>query len=379
MKNQYLIFLLFAMIGTLAFAQQQTSIEEITASPNRFNHEEVIFEGFVTRYVAGTATTSSYYEVQGAYGARIRVNTSGPAPRINDCYIVTGTVTIHDDAPLVIEKRKIECDRGYRLTLLVNPQGGGVVSPVGTTVVGEGNTIELSATANSWYRFTGWTIGNEVLSTNETLSFRMPAADTVITANFDQRIYFIGGVIIILVIIALIIIFFLYRPRKTIPPPPAYEEKEEPVGPQDKETIVIHKDQNYDTIRLQTKAPATVKFIPGELEILNGLDKGKSFMMAGYPTPDGNVATIGRDHDGWQNLVPAERHYAHIRIKDESNTLSRMQAELIQRSGKLYLKNLSKVNPTQVDGEDVPVNEVVEVKPNATIKAGFIEFRYKTK
>ena len=63
MKNQYFIFMLLAVIGTMSFAQQQTSIEEITASPNRFNHEEVIFEGFVTRYVAGTATTSSYYEV----------------------------------------------------------------------------------------------------------------------------------------------------------------------------------------------------------------------------------------------------------------------------------------------------------------------------
>lgn len=382
------IICLAMLLSTIAvFGQRQTSIEEINANPALFNHEEVTFKGFVTRYVAGTATTSSYYELQGDYGARIRVNTSLPAPDINSCYIVVGTVTIHNQEPLVIEKNKRACPReGYSLRVQLNPQNAGSVTTSASANVAPGSNVDLVASPDFWFKFSNWTKGNQILGTDERLVFQMPEENVVITANFQRNylpiILIAAGAILIIVLL----IFVFTRPKQQIPPPPVMPDLDQqitaaPSSVQEpaKETIIINKGQSYDTIRYQAKVPPTVKFIPGELEIISGLDKGKSFMMAGYPTADGNVATIGRDHDGWENLIPDDRHYAHIRLKDESNTLSRMQAELIHRGGKLYLKNLSKVNPTQVDGSDVPVNEVVEVMPNSTIKTGFIEFVYKTK
>jgi hypothetical protein len=312
MKKNYT--LLFALLfGFTAIHGQQTTIENITTNPGRFNHERVVIEGFVTKYVAGTATTSSYYELQGDYGARIRVNTSDPAPQINKRYRVTGTVTMHMQEPLIIEVSK---------TLLDD-----VITPPPPP----------------------------------------PQSD-----NTMMIVLIVG-----LAVVAGLIIFFLNRPK----PAPAVAEvgtsSVPPSLPPSGDTVIINKGESYDTIKFESTVPSTMKFIPGKLEIINGPDKGKSFMLAGYPTPDGSISSIGRDHEGWDKSLSGGRKYAHIRIKDDSKTLSRMQAEIVYRSGKVYLKNLSNVNPSQADGYDVPVNEMVEVKSGSVIKAGFIEFRYQ--
>ena len=383
MKKKAFTIILCMLVIPAVMSQDLTTIEILSTRYNSFNHEEVVFEGYIERYVAGSATTSSYYEIKGEYGATIRVNTTQPSPEINQRYRVTGTMTIHNGEPLIIEKHKRMIHiQGYSLTIIQNPQGAGSVSPAGRIDIDPGESVNISAIANRNFRFENWTIDNRVVSTNENYNFVMPEANTVIVANFakDNTLWIVGGAALGLLVLALIIVLALRKPRQMPPPPPmptmepaSTKFKEEPAT----ETVRINVDQDYTTIKLQQSAPATVKFIPGELEILNGLDKGKSFKMAGYPTSDGSVATIGRDHDGWQSQVAPERQYAHIRLKDESNTLSRMQAELVHRGGTLYLKNLSKVNPAQVDGEDVPVNEVVEIKPDSIIKTGFIEFRYK--
>ncbi|MFW5835538.1 MAG: InlB B-repeat-containing protein [bacterium] len=388
MKKKAFLLFGFMSLMMVSWAAQVTTIEYILAHYQSIEHEEVIFEGFIEKYVVGTASTSSYYEIKGEYGENLRVNTSQPSPEINQRYRVTGTVTVHNGGPLIIEKSKNRV-YGIALNVSVNPNEAGTASPSGRISAEEGESISLSASAARNYKFENWTQNNRVISTEQSFVFQMPKTSTVVVANFkrDWTMYIIGGIVLALILIAVIIIIVLNRSRSSesrinseATPAPGSESATQPPKASDAiagETVRINIDKDYSTVKLQQQAPATVKFIPGELEILNGLDKGKSIKMAGYPTADGDVATIGRDHEGWQNLVPAEKQYAHIRLKDESNTLSRMQAELVHRGGKLYLKNLSKVNPAQVDGEDVPVNEVVEVKPDSVIKAGFIEFRYK--
>jgi hypothetical protein len=297
------------------FGQSVVAIEDITSNPGSFHHERVVFEGFITRYVAGTASTSSYYEIQGDYGARIRVNTSESAPKINARYRVVGTITIYNQEPLVIETNK---------SLLEEP-------PV---IISNG--------------------GGE---------------------SDDNTMMIV--IIIGLVVIAGLIIFFLNKSRTAQPVAPAPEPFLPPSMPTDGgSTMIINKGQSYDTIKFESSVPATMKFIPGKLEIINGPDKGKAFMLAGYPTPDGSVSSIGRDYEGWESALSGGRKYAHIRIKDESKTLSRMQAEIVYKNGKVFLKNLSSVNPSQVDGCEVPTNETMEIKTGSVIKAGFIEFRY---
>jgi len=65
-------------------------------------------------------------------------------------------------------------------------------------------------------------------------------------------------------------------------------------------------------------------------------------------------------------------------IEKELNqkTISRKQAEIISIEGKLYVKNISETNYTQVDGIELKPNEKVELKPNSTIRTGEIEFQY---
>lgn len=387
MKRHVITFIISLLLAPMLIGQELTTIEILSSQFNRFNHEEVMFEGYIERYVAGTPTSSSYYEIKGEYGSIIRVNTTQPSPEINQRYRVTGTMTIDEEEPLIIESNKRKVDiQGYSLTIITNPPEGGSVSPSGRMEMNPGETINITSSSGSNFKFENYTMDNRVISTDENFSFQMPESNAVIVANFKKNmtIWFVGAGILVLLIIILIVILSMKRSKQNKPqvpvtgepivgPPPTHPDEGQMSG----KTIRINTDQNYSTVKLQQNAPATVKFIPGELEIINGLDKGKSFKMAGYPTSDGNVATIGRDHEGWQSLVSPERQYAHIRLKDESNTLSRMQAELVHRGGKLYMKNLSKVNPAQVDGEDVPVNEVVEIKPGSVIKTGFIEFKYK--
>ncbi len=326
------------MMAVYAYGQRSTSIENIRENPGRYVQESVSFQGIVQHYVRGTATTTSYYMIRGDYGGNLRVNTSAPSPQINSRYQVTGTVIMDGREPLVIEINK-------RL-----------ISPVGDTTTDRGESIQTPPPPPP------------------------PSQDNT---------SLIVILVIALVVIGGVVVFFLTRPK----PEPAFMQ--EPGGAFDDSptiapsstgagaaaTVVMNKGEDYQTIKFEPSVPPTMKFIPGKLEILNGPDKGKTLMLAGYPTPDGSMASIGRDHQGWETQagLSGGKKFAHVRIKDDSRTLSRMQAEIIYRNGKIYLKNLSSVNPSQVDGYDVPVNEVAEVKPGSKISTGFIEFRYQQK
>jgi hypothetical protein len=132
---------------------------------------------------------------------------------------------------------------------------------------------------------------------------------------------------------------------------------------------LANDDDDFKTIKLSANDnPKTLKFIPGELKVTAGSDAGKVFKIAGFPTPEGNVVTIGRE------AVKGERQFAHIRLLEK--TISRMQAEIIQNGKELKLKNLSKTNFTTVDGVELKPDQLIEIKPNSTIKIGEVEFKY---
>jgi pSer/pThr/pTyr-binding forkhead associated (FHA) protein len=114
-----------------------------------------------------------------------------------------------------------------------------------------------------------------------------------------------------------------------------------------------------------------MKFIPGTFVITSQEDKGKSFKIPGFHTPDGSVVTIGRED------VNNERRYAHIRIADKFATVSRKQAEILFAFDKLYVKNLSATNYTVVDGYELKPNERREISAGSIIKMGELEFTYQ--
>jgi hypothetical protein len=125
---------------------------------------------------------------------------------------------------------------------------------------------------------------------------------------------------------------------------------------------------DYATIKISSGPPPTMILIPGELEIISGLDKGKSFRIAGYPTSEGSIVSLGRE------IIEGDRKYAHIQLLEK--TVSRRQAELIFKNSLLFIKNLSETNFTQVDGKTLSINESVELRSGVVIKTGEVEFRY---
>jgi len=173
----------------------------------------------------------------------------------------------------------------------------------------------------------------------------------------------IGGSAILLLI--LIIVLLLKKKtgevtKKTIPevkPSPTVLEKS---GPTPKE--------NLKTMIIPATSSRTMKFIPGGLEVLTGEDKGRLIRISGYPTPEGSIVTIGREP------VTGPRDFAHIQFKER--TISRRQAEIIYKDGKLFIKNLSETNFTSLDGKEIPINTAVELKPDSIITFGEIEMKY---
>jgi pSer/pThr/pTyr-binding forkhead associated (FHA) protein len=126
--------------------------------------------------------------------------------------------------------------------------------------------------------------------------------------------------------------------------------------------------ENLKTMIIPATSSRTMKFIPGGLEVMTGDDKGRTIRISGYPTEDGSTVTIGREP------VSGPRDYAHIQFKER--TISRKQAEIIFKDGKLFIKNLSETNFTCLDGLDIPVNTALELKSGSIITFGEIDMKY---
>lgn len=87
------------------------------------------------------------------------------------------TLTVNEPAPTT-----------YTITADVTPSGAGTATSDKTTATA-GDTVKLTATANSGYRFTGWTSsngGNFANTNSASTTFTMPANDVTVTAGFEK-------------------------------------------------------------------------------------------------------------------------------------------------------------------------------------------------
>lgn len=309
-----------------SFAQNTTTVENIIKNPITFEGTEVEIIGWVTQYVEGKGTTN-YYLLKGYYGSIIRVNTSESAPEINQKYKVRGIVYIDQtkNQPFISEKSKV-------LMNIIKDQ-----EPI----------------VSSTKRDTAIFFPKEESSTNWLL------------------IILVG----VLFILLLLFIYFQFIKKNKEPefllednyggnyqaPSKSNLNESEPI---------FTSDTEFKTIKItkSSTTPKTLKFIPGKLVITKGSDKGKEFKIAGYPSPEGFIVSIGRKE------VTGEKAFAHIQLKEM--TVSREQAELIQKDGKLFIKNLSETNYTQLNGKDLMPGQVAEVVPGSTITTGEVEFQY---
>jgi pSer/pThr/pTyr-binding forkhead associated (FHA) protein len=175
----------------------------------------------------------------------------------------------------------------------------------------------------------------------------------------------IGGSVILLIILVIVLISGRKSGQRNRTPLPEIK----PSQPVQDINIPTPKE-NLKTMIIPATSSKTIKFIPGVLEVMTGDDKGRTIRISGYPTQDGSTVTVGREP------VSGPRDFAHIQFKER--TISRKQAEIIYKDGKLFIKNLSETNYTKLDGMDIPPNKVWELKSGSIISFGEIEMKYNT-
>ena len=306
------LFMLSSTICVNAQDDLNQMVTKINDNPGAYSQEFVTIMGTVTQYTPKTANTTANYLVQDDYGSVIQVNTNNPDPETNEKYKITGTVIIDGltGQPYIVEQNREELK---------------ILPPIPEVKPTEKPEPEKSSI--------NWTL-----------------------------VIILGGSFLLLVI--LIIILFARRSKDKMEEYPGESEgdyKEAPTAPA--------MENDFKTIKITTETSKTLKFIPGKLVIVSGVDKGKEFMISGYPTNEGNIITIGRDE------VKGDRSYAHIQLKQR--TVSRKQAELISRGDLLFIKNLSETNLSQLDGIELQPGEEKQLKADSIIKTGEIEFKYK--
>ena len=95
-----------------------------------------------------------------------------------------GTIAHSVTAPSTTTTYTASFTTSYLLTPGVSPSGGGTVSPASSGYYGAGTVVNLSATANSGYAFSGWTgpVANPS-SASTTVTMNAPAN---VTANFQS-------------------------------------------------------------------------------------------------------------------------------------------------------------------------------------------------
>ena len=107
---------------------------------------------------------------------------SASAERLYKFVVPTTDNTCTVPAP---ESQVIQKERRYTVTVVANPAEGGTVSVSDGGNAVEGATLEVTATASTSYRFVNWTEGTEVVSTEASFEYTVPAKDVTLTANFE--------------------------------------------------------------------------------------------------------------------------------------------------------------------------------------------------
>lgn len=75
----------------------------------------------------------------------------------------------------------------YMVQLQANPSAGGSVSGSGAYFFGQ--SVQVQATPNTGWAFTGWMLDGQMVSTDPNYSFTMPASNLLLWANFEQIPY----------------------------------------------------------------------------------------------------------------------------------------------------------------------------------------------
>lgn len=318
---------------------EKTTIEDIWKNPDKFKDLTVSVQGQVLEFITEQSNTNSFYVLKGKYDGVIRVKVQFDEPTIGKKYIVTGT--LYPDVDLY--------------------NTGNIDDAV---FIHQTNIKEIDD-------FYDW--DKEPVTKPKSITDEEKTNTEKKPIEIDYLFYvIIIAIILVLIVIILLVVKFMSSKKETstnnsfIPEAPVQNT----VAPSSASAPVAEDD--FKTIKIVRDTSRTLKFIPGQLEIISGEDMGKSFRLAGYPSADGSITTMGTKEQ------TGDRRFAHILIDKKFRTVSRYQAEFIYRNteNKLYIKNISKVNLTKIDGTELKENEMAVVKNGSTITTGELDFRY---
>lgn len=142
------------------------------AKPSRENGNDPSGEKFHQfEYNVAEAAAS-----EGPCGLRINVYSLDPGKNVGFANVI---IEGH------IEGTAVEVQQ-CNLTVKVSPEGAGIVNvqPVGN-VFDENTELTLTQTRNFGYKFTGWSVGEETKSTEDTYKFAI-TGDVTVTANYEK-------------------------------------------------------------------------------------------------------------------------------------------------------------------------------------------------
>jgi hypothetical protein len=206
--------------------------------------------------------------------------------------------------------------------------------------------------------------GNQVLSLEPTNQFAMQIKDSAQKQLDEQKkMWILIGVacVIFLILIGVLIVTLIKRSRS---------------GGGEVQIDLPPNSSSVDegkTIKLIRPPKDTMKLLPGKFVVMKGEDSKKEIR---FQIPKDAVTkefTFGRQN------IPDQNPYGHIQIKDETRTVSNIQAKLYCTDKGYTLINISGVNPTEVSGRELKVNESVDLKDGDLIVMGLVEFKYEAK
>jgi len=353
--------------------QAQTPVSDITGNPGKYQDQVVTIEGRVDRLIdsgdgeSGTSSTKNYVVV-GNQGGEIQIKTTQEPPEPGLQYSVTGLISISpfNRNPVIVEQSRTELSSGQQQNQEseeASPQDGLFTTSV-FLLTGFGILVAVligyfayaskeTAPRRATHRSPNGSAeadeddeAEEEFSLDSTEMADDEAAVATEPESEDETDTDSG-----------------------FPDPSSQQIKSESSSSQDADATDT-ADGGPETLKFKSP-PETMKFVPGRLVIAAGPDQGKEFRIAGRPTPDGNVVTIGRAE------VEGEKAFAHIQLGDTYRTVSRMQAEIIQQDDTILIKNTSETNPTMVNGEQIPAGETMEIGNGDMIRMGELMLRYE--
>jgi pSer/pThr/pTyr-binding forkhead associated (FHA) protein len=329
-------------------AQAQTPISDINGNPGKFRGQTVTVEGTVTRHVeSGGDTETENFILQDDSGQELRARTTQEPPETGSEYSVEGIIEISpfNREPILDEESRTQISAASNNQSTSSEslrQGFSTITVY--LILGLGVLVVIVLGYFAYASQTEDPVRNVGPTEDGTAdATESPASDlssTELGADDESESGF--------------------------PEPSGQRIKSESSSSQAPE----EDSDGPETLKFKAP-PKTMKFVPGRLVIAAGPDQGKEFRIAGRPTPEGNVVTIGRAE------VEGERAFAHIQLGDTYRTVSRMQAEIIQQDQTILLKNTSETNPTMVNGDAVPAGETVELQDGDMIRMGELMLRYE--